>query len=532
MSLPPPAVSTSLSPSWVAAAGPTLTCNPAITDACSALIPDAITYKWTVNGTAQATTAQTFSTAGLHASDQVTCTATVAGEGGSTTATSAALAVPATTWTLTGSIADGKAGFSLAVIDDLNGDGYRELAIGAPNTSFGGSSRAGAVYLVNGQNAVDTTDLGQLVGALGKGGTFLPGQQGAYTVGTMACDSHAQYVGGCPSVNDVWAKSLRRHRWSRRHGSRLPGRLRGDLLDGDGVGDLIVSAPYDFCSMNLWQGRTFVVSGTHLSGAPFDDASGPAWAATPSTASAGGAATSTTRASRPPRRRTEISSAGAYADRRHQRRRARRLRGRSAQQQRLRSRHRLRRLRPHRQARPERGRHLPARLQQPKYRDARSARGQRRLRDYAPEPPATRRRSTSAPTRSSASATSTATATTTSSSTTTARAATRTIRSSRSAAPTGRRRRSAPAAPRSSSRSTWAPSTAAPRAAARSNAGGLGLAHRRRWRHVPATASTISSPTADHLDTGGFLEALYGGGTPNAQGQLNFSDAVSGTGRA
>src|SRR5262249_836235 len=132
-----------LTPPFEAHAGDALTCGATWNDICSA--SDALTYEFDVNGAAKQTSAAaTFPTAGLTVGDVVTCKATVTDATLTASASSNAVSIITDTWTLTANIAGGLAGQSVAVVDDLNHDGLREIAIGAPNTStYVGASQAG-----------------------------------------------------------------------------------------------------------------------------------------------------------------------------------------------------------------------------------------------------------------------------------------------------------------------------------------------------------------------------------------------------
>ena len=86
----------------------------------------------------------------------------VFGKADTATVTTAQLEAGLGGYVLTGSTRAGQAGFNLAGLGDLNGDGLADIGIGAPFITIGGQHWAGATYVAWGQAATDAIDLGSL----------------------------------------------------------------------------------------------------------------------------------------------------------------------------------------------------------------------------------------------------------------------------------------------------------------------------------------------------------------------------------
>ena len=272
---PPVLTGAAISPAGEAHAGDLLSCSAGYTDLCSS--SDKLTLEWDVNGVARQTNlyplsnqtsrTDTFSTAGLHVGDVISCKATVDDLGVTAAAPSNAVTIVTDTWTLTANVAGGQAGYSVAVTDDLNGDGLREIAVGSPNaTAYNGAPRAGLVYLVNGRQNTVTSRLSDV--AINVGGNLIAGDHGGFDVGAMACTVFQGQ--SCPLLHDVGSDIIAEMSGPNGAGFGFGLAYAGDL-DGDGIGDLVATAPYDQVS-NLWTGRTYVLSGRRLLQHPIDAA--------------------------------------------------------------------------------------------------------------------------------------------------------------------------------------------------------------------------------------------------------------------
>ena len=207
----PPGSPTVALPRSTAVTGEWVTCT--VTADAPDVDGDAITYSyaWSVDGISQVETSDTFDTTGYADGAAVTCTAT-ANDGtsdGGFGATSLTLRGP-TSGTLTAAtsattiivstLANAALGKAVDSVDDIDGDGLRELLASAPGDGGG----AGAVYLF-----VSST--------LAAGGTI--DTTAAYAGWTGA--SSGDNLGGTRAVSGA-----------------------GDM-DGDGIGDVLVAAPLE-----------------------------------------------------------------------------------------------------------------------------------------------------------------------------------------------------------------------------------------------------------------------------------------------
>lgn len=240
-------------------AGRVLTCRADVTDDCDEALD--IHYAFTVNGV-PAGTAQTLDTAMLAVGDAVACTATVSdGRNEPVVFTSRTETISPSSWSLEAELAGGRAGYALAVFDDRDADGIAELAIGAPDTSTTTARQAGAVYVVRGREDVTRTTLTHQ--APHAWGTLLSGASGSYDLRTMGCTPYI--VSACPHVRGVGALDGEDTGPEGAGFGAALARL-GDL-DGDGMAELMASAPYELVG-NLWRGRTYVLASGRLGDDP------------------------------------------------------------------------------------------------------------------------------------------------------------------------------------------------------------------------------------------------------------------------
>ncbi len=234
-------------------------------DACEA---PAATFRWAVNGTSRPSeTASSFDTSGLATGDRVQCFATVAtGEGTTQTRASNVLTLSATGYRILGDQAGAYAGRALDVTDDLDGNGFNEIMIGAPGFARAGALDAGALYVINGRDDLVEQDLDTVRPRFE---TVVESGSGNYRVDASVCREATTYEGGCPRIQppgeqDAYIAG------PRGAGLGMGVGYAGDI-DGDGVGDVIVGAPYQQLD-DLWQGRTFVLSGGSLNPRSDDEA--------------------------------------------------------------------------------------------------------------------------------------------------------------------------------------------------------------------------------------------------------------------
>ncbi len=123
--------------------------------------------------------------------------------GGSTTGTLSADSDA--TWTLRGENASDEVGFAVELVDDLNGDGFGELLVGAPGYPGGAESGAGALFLGPLAGSATLGDADLLVE--GAEGSFL-GWFVANEVGDVDGDGVADLAFGAPSASSPGAVYL------------------------------------------------------------------------------------------------------------------------------------------------------------------------------------------------------------------------------------------------------------------------------------------------------------------------------------
>lgn len=241
--------------------GETLTCEATV-QACT---DPTLTYTWTVDGLDAGVTGDALDTSLLAVGSEVSCA--VSAFDGSTTvvATSDSQVLAPRTLTLVAT-EPGRLGFGVAIMPDLDGDGYGLLAAGAPTYSAD-LAYGGRLYLVDGSLDAETIDVALVED--GTYGTVFDGLNGEYDLDLLACGS-VFYVGGCPTSTDL-------EEWEGYDagppGSGFGVTVRaGTDVDGDGLPDLVASSPFELLT-GIWQGRSYVISGATLGAAQLSDIS-------------------------------------------------------------------------------------------------------------------------------------------------------------------------------------------------------------------------------------------------------------------
>lgn len=146
--------------------------------------------------------------------------------------------------------ADDQFGFYLAAVDDLDGDGVRDLAIGAPAATIDGVRR-GAVTLVSGATREMLREIHGETAGTGFGLTLAPVDDldgdGAGDI-AIGAPGDADPTTPAPAEVQIFsgATGARLRRLASADDGDLYGRAlaRTDDLDGDGIRDLAIGAPW------------------------------------------------------------------------------------------------------------------------------------------------------------------------------------------------------------------------------------------------------------------------------------------------
>lgn len=142
------------------------------------------------------------------------------------------------------------AGYAVAVLGDINNDGYGELLIGAPSYGAGDQEQAGRVYLVYGGPDIRNLQLENL--ASGSGGFVIDGTGGFnHPYLTREIGESTAFPGTYEPFEEGGPQG---------EGAGFDVAPAGDV-NGDGIDDFIITAPYGIANYKIWGGRTYVVFG-------------------------------------------------------------------------------------------------------------------------------------------------------------------------------------------------------------------------------------------------------------------------------
>ncbi|MCB9680665.1 MAG: cadherin domain-containing protein [Alphaproteobacteria bacterium] len=250
-----------------AIAGDVVTCEAlGFDDECAS---SQVAYSWNRNGQPLGVTGPTLDTSMLAANGgDVTCVATPsdATQTGSPV-TSNVLAVEAAGFDVTGENAGDHAGWSVALAHDANGDGLRELVVGAPSYSFFATHR-GRVYVVDGQTSGSVP-----LGAVAQGnlvGYAIDGEEGDFDLVGLMC---GQWTPCGESQDPVTGANALDANLNGPSGDALGYAVSaGGDMDGDGVGDFLFAAPFARGADNRpWGGHVYLVSGASAEGRHLGD---------------------------------------------------------------------------------------------------------------------------------------------------------------------------------------------------------------------------------------------------------------------
>lgn len=165
----------------------------------------------------------------------------------------------ATTWR--GEVTGARAGDALACADDLGGDGLADLVVGEPFADGEGEAR-GVVWVIDGGPVMATGGSGRLLSVAAARSLWGASDEAwlgsAVATGDLDGDGLADLAAGAPGTDEqqgevrVWTES-RRSVGGSAAAARISGLQAGDGfghalrvadMDGDGLDDLLVGAPY------------------------------------------------------------------------------------------------------------------------------------------------------------------------------------------------------------------------------------------------------------------------------------------------
>ncbi len=151
---------------------------------------------------------------------------------------------------LFGEVQQDLSGWGVGLIGDLNDDGLGEILVGAPSAGTGDNEQRGRAYVIWGSTDLDNLDLSDV--AAGIGGYAIDGWFGNYghpyphrEIASLDADPgfDASYQGG--PQGEAFGFNV----------------MSGGDVNGDGIEDMLMSAPYAPANGEIWGGRTYVLYG-------------------------------------------------------------------------------------------------------------------------------------------------------------------------------------------------------------------------------------------------------------------------------
>jgi len=142
------------------------------------------------------------------------------------------------------------AGYAVALIGDINGDGYGEMLVGAPSYGEADQEHAGRVYLVYGGLSDRNLLLENIAGE--NAGLMIDGVGGFnHPYLTREIGESTAYPGNYEPFQEGGPQG---------EGAGYEVASAGDV-NGDGIDDFIIAAPYGVANGAIWGGRVYVVFG-------------------------------------------------------------------------------------------------------------------------------------------------------------------------------------------------------------------------------------------------------------------------------